>query len=104
MASRGAFRSTGSLPIHSPKTAPQLTLDRSDGSDLARLRCKSDRGIGCAKTLIIAPLDDLKKEFIVAVKKLDTAAAHRVVHPNLAARKKSQLAKLVHKKETAGTK
>jgi small subunit ribosomal protein S20 len=47
-------------------------------------------------------LEDLKKEFIVAVKKLDTAAAHRVVHPNLAARKKSQLARLLHKKETAG--
>ena len=49
-------------------------------------------------------LADLKKEFISAVKKLDTAAAHRIVHPNLAARKKSQLAKLVHKKETAGAK
>jgi len=47
-------------------------------------------------------LEDLKKEFIIAVKKLDTAAAHRVVHPNLAARKKSQLARLLHKKETAG--
>jgi small subunit ribosomal protein S20 len=47
-------------------------------------------------------LEDLKKEFIVAVKKLDTAAAHRVVHPNLAARKKSQLARLLNKKETAG--
>jgi len=49
-------------------------------------------------------LDDLKKEFISAVKKLDTAAAHRIVHPNLAARKKSQLARLVHRKETAGAK
>lgn len=47
-------------------------------------------------------LEDLKKEFILAVKKLDTAAAHRIVHPNLAARKKSQLARLLHKKETAG--
>ena len=47
-------------------------------------------------------LEDLKKEFILAVKKLDTAAAHRVVHPNLAARKKSQLARLLNKKETAG--
>jgi small subunit ribosomal protein S20 len=47
-------------------------------------------------------LEDLKKEFIVAVKKLDTAAAHRVVHPNLAARKKSQLARMLNKKETAG--
>jgi small subunit ribosomal protein S20 len=47
-------------------------------------------------------LEDLRKEFILAVKKLDTAAAHRIVHPNLAARKKSQLARLLHKKETAG--
>ena len=47
-------------------------------------------------------LEDLKKEFILAVKKLDTAAAHRVVHRNLAARKKSQLAKLLYKKETTG--
>jgi len=45
-------------------------------------------------------LEDLKKEFILAVKKLDTAAAHRVVHPNLAARKKSQLARLLNTKET----
>jgi small subunit ribosomal protein S20 len=49
-------------------------------------------------------VEDLRKEFIAAVKKLDTAAARRVVHPNLAARKKSQLAKLLHKKETAGAK
>ena len=47
-------------------------------------------------------IEDLKKEFVLAVKKLDVAAAHRIVHPNLAARKKSQLAKLLHKKETAG--
>jgi small subunit ribosomal protein S20 len=49
-------------------------------------------------------LEDLKKEFVLAVKKLDTAAARRVVHPNLAARKKSQLAKLVHQKETGTAK
>ena len=34
-------------------------------------------------------------EFRLAVKKLDKAAAKRVVHPNLAARKKSQLARLL---------
>jgi small subunit ribosomal protein S20 len=48
-------------------------------------------------------LDELRQECQVAVKKLDKAAAKRVVHPNLAARKKSQLARLINKKETPGT-
>ena len=48
------------------------------------------------------PLDQLRVEFNLAAKKLDKAAAKRVVHPNMAARKKSQLARLVHAKETAG--
>lgn len=47
-------------------------------------------------------VDQLRKEFVLAAKKLDRAAAHRIVHPNLAARKKSQLARLLHRKETAG--
>ncbi len=46
-------------------------------------------------------LEDLRKEYNVAAKKLDKAAAKRVVHPNLAARKKSQLARMIHKKEQA---
>lgn len=46
-------------------------------------------------------IDQLRAEFNLAAKKLDKAAAKRVVHPNLAARKKSQLAKLVHAKESA---
>lgn len=46
--------------------------------------------------------EELKKEFVLAVKKLDKAAAKRIVHPNLAARKKSQLARLVHQKEKSG--
>ena len=41
--------------------------------------------------------DDLMKEFKLAVKKLDKAAAKRIIHPNMAARKKSQLAKLINK-------
>lgn len=49
------------------------------------------------------PLDQLRKEFVLAVKKLDKAAAKRVVHPNMAARKKSQLARLIHKKESAAS-
>jgi small subunit ribosomal protein S20 len=48
------------------------------------------------------PVEELRKEFRTVVKKLDKAAAKRVVHPNLAARKKSQLARLVHRKETGG--
>ena len=47
-------------------------------------------------------VEDLRKQFALATKKVDKAAAKRVVHPNLAARKKSQMAKLLHSKTTAG--
>jgi small subunit ribosomal protein S20 len=47
-------------------------------------------------------LDELRKEYTVAAKKLDKAAAKRVIHPNLAARKKSQMARLIRQKEQAG--
>ena len=47
-------------------------------------------------------LDQLKKEYNLAAKKLDKAASRKVVHPNLASRKKSQLARLVNKKAGAG--
>jgi small subunit ribosomal protein S20 len=43
----------------------------------------------------------LQKEYNLAAKKLDKAAARRIVHPNLAARKKSQLATALHKKKSA---
>jgi small subunit ribosomal protein S20 len=46
-------------------------------------------------------LDELRKEFTLATKKLDKAAAKRVIHPNMAARKKAQLARLLHDKEQA---
>ena len=48
-----------------------------------------------------ASAEQLQEEYRVAVKKLDKAAAKRVIHPNLAARKKSQLARLMHQKATA---
>lgn len=38
---------------------------------------------------------ELEKELVVAYKKLDTAAAKRIIHPNAAARKKSQLARML---------
>ena len=43
-------------------------------------------------------VEDLKKEALVAVKKLDKAAAKRVIHRNTAARKKSQIARLINAK------
>jgi small subunit ribosomal protein S20 len=46
-------------------------------------------------------VEELRKAYNVAAKRLDKAAAKRVVHPNLAARKKSQLARALHQK-TAG--
>src|SRR5205807_5160020 len=46
--------------------------------------------------------EKLREEFILAVRKLDKAAAKRVIHPNTAARKKSQLARLLNQKLPAG--
>src|SRR5262245_5695606 len=43
--------------------------------------------------------DALQKEYNLAAKKLDKAAAKRIIHPNLAARKKSQLSKMLHGKK-----
>lgn len=47
------------------------------------------------------PLDQLQTEYNQAAKQLDKAAAKRVIHPNLAARKKSQLARKLHAKSAA---
>jgi small subunit ribosomal protein S20 len=49
-----------------------------------------------------ASADQLREEFRKAVKQLDKAAAKRVIHPNLAARKKSQLARLLNTKSNPG--
>jgi small subunit ribosomal protein S20 len=48
------------------------------------------------------PIDQLRKEYNLAAKQLDKAAAKRVIHPNLAARKKAQLARKLHAKTAAG--
>ncbi len=48
--------------------------------------------------------ETMKAELVLAVKKLDKAAAKRVIHPNMAARKKSQLARLVNTKTAAPAK
>src|SRR4051794_34301347 len=46
-------------------------------------------------------VEKMKAELILAVKKIDKAAAKRVIHPNMAARKKSQMARLVNTKTAA---
>jgi small subunit ribosomal protein S20 len=45
-----------------------------------------------------ATVDQLKKDATAAVKKLDKAAAKGVIHRNNAARKKSQIARLINAK------
>src|SRR5438067_857464 len=44
-------------------------------------------------------VEGLQKEYDLAAKKLDKAAAKQVIHRNLASRKKSQLAKLLRDKK-----
>ena len=46
-------------------------------------------------------LDQLRAEIRMANKRLDKAAARKVIHPNLVARKKSQLSRLLNSKEKA---
>ena len=42
------------------------------------------------------PADQAQAEFRLAAKRLDKAAAKRILHPNTVARKKSQLARLLN--------
>jgi small subunit ribosomal protein S20 len=49
------------------------------------------------------PAETAQQEYNLAAKKLDKAAARRIIHPNLAARKKSQLARKLHQKKTQST-
>ncbi len=47
------------------------------------------------------PVEKLREEYNLAAKKLDKAAAKRIIHPNLAARKKAQMARKLHQKTAA---
>jgi small subunit ribosomal protein S20 len=47
-------------------------------------------------------VEQLQKEYVEAAKKLDKAAAKGIIHKNQAARKKSQLARLLNAKKKAG--
>jgi small subunit ribosomal protein S20 len=48
------------------------------------------------------PIEKLREEYNKTAKRLDKAAAKKVIHSNLAARKKSQLARQVNARTTAG--
>lgn len=50
---------------------------------------------------IDGPLAVLREEYNKAAKQLDKAAARRTIHPNMAARKKSQMAIALHNREVA---
>jgi small subunit ribosomal protein S20 len=50
-----------------------------------------------------SPLDKLTAEARVAIKKLDKAAARGIIHRNTAARKKSQIARLLNAKAKPAT-
>ena len=47
------------------------------------------------------PVEKMREAYNVTAKKLDKAAAKRVIHANLAARKKSQLAHAINEKAAA---
>jgi small subunit ribosomal protein S20 len=50
------------------------------------------------------PVEKLQEEYNLAAKRLDKAAARGVIHRNMAARKKSQMARALLKKKAAGAK
>ncbi len=50
---------------------------------------------------LAGPIEKLREEYKKAAKRLDKAAAKRIIHANLAARKKSQMARALHAKEVA---
>ncbi len=52
------------------------------------------------EALLHGPVDEAQKHYNEAAKILDKAAARHVVHPNMAARKKSQLARALHAKKS----
>jgi small subunit ribosomal protein S20 len=77
-------------------------LRKSEKRRLANRACMKaiKKQIKAFLAAVDGPIDELRKQFSLTAKKLDKAAAKRVIHPNLASRKKSQLALRLHAKET----
>jgi small subunit ribosomal protein S20 len=78
-------------------------LRKAEKRRLANRACKRaiKKQIKAFLAALDGPIEQLRKEYNLAAKKLDKAAAKRVIHPNLAARKKSQLSRELHAKEQA---
>jgi small subunit ribosomal protein S20 len=78
-------------------------LRKSEKRRMHNRAVKRDIKLQVKKVLAAAeggPVEGLQTEYNLAAKQLDKAAAKRIIHPNLAARKKSQLSKLLHQKKT----
>src|SRR5215208_6956649 len=58
--------------------------------------------LGRFEEALTGTIEQAQQEYNLAAKKLDKAAARHIIHPNLAARKKSQLARALQKKKAAG--
>src|SRR5436309_12881003 len=58
--------------------------------------------LGRFEEALTGTVEQAQTEYNLAVKKLDKAAARRIIHPHLAARKKSQLARALQEKKAAG--
>jgi small subunit ribosomal protein S20 len=76
-------------------------LRKSEKRRLANRACKKaiKKQIKAFLAALEGPLDEARKQFALTAKKLDKAGAKRVIHPNLADRKKSQLALQLHARE-----
>src|SRR5438445_12506155 len=57
--------------------------------------------VGRFTEALTGTVEQAQTEYNLAATKLDKAAARRIIHPNLAARKKSQMALALQKKKAA---
>jgi len=87
---------TSSAKKHQRQSEKRRRHNRSVVKDIKLLFKDFDAALEDKK-----PLDELKKLYNLTAKKLDKAAAKQVLHPNQAARKKSQLARAIHRQAKA---
>ena len=87
---------------HSAEKRLRQNLKRRARNTAAKRAIKKQikKVLEAAKT---GSMDKLRQEYGLAAKKLDKAAARHIVHPNMAARKKSQLSRLVNSTQAAKT-
>src|SRR5262249_33682097 len=93
----------GSMP-HT--RSAKKNMRKAEKRRLANRACKKaiKKQIKAFLAALEGPVDELRKQFALTAKKLDKAAAKRVIHVNLASRKKSHLALNLQAKERAAPK